>query len=162
MADYINNDIALDWTDAIEDDGQEYILLPEGDYDFTVHSLERGTFNGSAKMRACNKAIITLLVQTDKGVASVRFDLIMNKMMEWRISAFFRCIGLKKHGEKLRMDWSKVCDSKGRAHFKPRTYRDNNGNERQINDVVRFYDPEPEKTRNADSAVSSDDDLPFE
>ena len=153
MADYVkNNDVALDWNDVIEDDGQEFILLPEGDYDFEVASFERGNFKGSSKMSPCNKVTLTLQVVTDKGIANVRTDLIMNRVMEWRLSAFFRCIGQKKHGEKLRMNWNEVAGAKGRAHFKPRTYNDDNGNERQVNDVVRFYDPEPQE---------SDDDLPF-
>ena len=154
MADYVkNNDVALDWDDVIEDDGQEFIILPEGDYDFKVESFERGEFKGSAKMSPCSKAILNLQVETEKGVANIRTDLIMNRVMEWRLSAFFRCIGLKKHGEKLRMRWNEVAGATGRAHFKPRTYMDN-GNERQVNDVVRFYDPQPDPQE-------ADDDLPF-
>lgn len=156
MADYVkNNDVALDWDDVIEDDGQEFIILPEGDYEFEVVGFERADFKGSSKMSPGNKVILSLQVTTDKGIANVRTDLIMNRVMEWRISAFFRSIGLKKHGEKLKMDWSRVLQAKGRARFKPRTYMDN-GTERQVNDLVRFYDPEtPEK----DNSV--DDDLPF-
>ena len=30
MADYINNNAGMDWDDAIENDGQEFIILPEG------------------------------------------------------------------------------------------------------------------------------------
>ena len=157
MADYTrNNDVALDWDDVIEDDGQEFIILPEGDYEFEVVGFERGEFKGSSKMSPCNKVILTLQVTTDKGIANVRTDLIMNRVMEWRLSAFFRAIGLKKHGEKLKMDWSRVLEAKGRARFKPRTYMDN-GNERQVNDVVRFYDPETPESKD----MPLDDDLPF-
>ena len=31
-----NNDMLMDWDDAIENDGQEFYILPEGDYNFTV------------------------------------------------------------------------------------------------------------------------------
>lgn len=31
----------LNWDDEIEKDGNEFVLLPEGDYDFTVESFER-------------------------------------------------------------------------------------------------------------------------
>lgn len=153
MSDYLNNDVALDWDDTLENDGQEFIILPEGDYDFEVVGFERGTFNGSAKMNPCNKAILTLQVVTDDGIASIRTDLIMNRVMEWRLSAFFRCIGQKKHGEKLQMNWNKVKGSKGRAHFKPRTYIGTDNQEHQVNDVDRFYDYQEE---------SGDDDLPFD
>jgi hypothetical protein len=39
----------MDWDDAIENDGQEFIILPEGDYNFTVTDFERGSFPGSPK-----------------------------------------------------------------------------------------------------------------
>ena len=82
MADYINNNAGMDWDDAIENDGQEFIILPEGDYNFTVTDFERGRFPGSAKMSACNKATLTLQVKTDDGIASVRTDLILNRVVE--------------------------------------------------------------------------------
>ena len=49
----------LGWNDTIEHDS-EYTLLPEGDYDFEVTRLERARHNGSAKLPACNKAVLTL------------------------------------------------------------------------------------------------------
>ena len=36
-----NNNMLMDWDDAIENDGQEFIILPEGDYIFTVVDFER-------------------------------------------------------------------------------------------------------------------------
>ena len=166
MADFVNNNTGFDWDDAIENDGQEFIILPEGDYNFTVTGFERGRFPGSAKMAPCNTAELTLQVKTDDGIASIRTDLILNRLLEWRISAFFRCIGQKKHGERLVMDWSRVPGSRGRAHFKPRTYTDRDGNERQANDVDRFIDWDdsffpPERVRMAELS-GEDDELPFE
>ena len=61
----INNQ-GMDWNDTLENDGQEYIILPEGDYNFVVTNFERGRFPGSAKMPPCNKAALTLVVNTDE------------------------------------------------------------------------------------------------
>ena len=160
-----NQNMIMDWNDAIVEDGQEFITLEEGDYNFVVTAFERGRFPGSAKIPACNKSTITLAVETPEGRASVKFDLILYRTLEWRISSFFRCIGQKKHGERVTMDWTKVIGSKGRAHFKPRTYTDRDGNERQANDVDRFYDWEEqyfpaERVRMAELA-GDDDELPF-
>ena len=47
----IDNSV-MDWNDVIEDDGQEFVLLPEGDYNFVVTNFERGRFPGSAKIPA--------------------------------------------------------------------------------------------------------------
>ena len=140
MADYINNNACMDWDDTIENDGQGFIILPDGDYNFTVTDFEHGRFPGSAKILPCNKAALTLPVKTDDGIASIRTNLILNRIVEFHISTFFRCIGQKEHGERLVMDWNKVVVSHGFAHFKPRTYTDRDGNEHQANDVDRFYD----------------------
>ena len=132
----------MDWDDVIQDDGQEFVVLPEGDYTFTVTNFERGRFPGSAKIPACNKATISINIDNDKGVANARFDLILYRTLEWKIASFFRCIGKKKHGEKVVMDWNKVVGARGKAHIKPRTYT-KDGEERQVNDVDRFLDYDP-------------------
>jgi hypothetical protein len=140
MSEIKNSNLELGWEDSIQNDGQEFILLPEGDYNYTVIDFERGRFNGSAKIPECNKAIITVQVETKEGISTIKFDLILYRSLEWRLSGFFRSIGQKKHGEKLVMDWSKVVGSKGRAHFKQRSYVNQNGDEKFINDVDRFID----------------------
>ena len=142
MSDYNSNNMCMDWDDTIENDGKEFVTLDEGDYNFTVTGFERGRFPGSSKIPPCNKAVLTLSVDTPDGIAITKLDLIMYRTLEWRISSFFRCIGQKKHGERLTMNWSKVVGSKGRARFKPRTYTDKNGDERQANDIDHFYDYE--------------------
>jgi len=133
-------DMLMNWDDAIETDGQEYILLPEGEYNFRVTNFERGRFVGSARIPQCNKASIVIQIEAKEGTTSVKFDLILYRTLEWRISAFFRSIGQKKHGEKLTMDWGKVVGSKGRAYIKQRSYTNQNGDEKFINDVDRFID----------------------
>lgn len=157
------NNMCMDWNDAIESDGQEFVILEEGDYNFEVVEFERGRYPGSAKIPACNKASLTLAVITAEGKrATVKFDLILYRSLEWKISQFFRSIGQKKHGERLVMDWNKVLGSKGRAHFKPRTYTTNEGEERKANDVVNFYDYDEKFFVNTPSLNGfEDDDLPF-
>ena len=129
----------MDWDDVIQDDGQEFVVVPEGDYTFTVTGFERGRFPGSAKIPACNKATISINIDNEKGVANARFDLILYRTLEWKIASFFRCIGQKKHGEKVVMNWNGIIGARGRAHIKPRTYQKGN-EDRQVNDVERFYD----------------------
>ncbi len=36
----VDNNI-MDWSDTLESDGQEFLVLPEGDYAFTVTGFER-------------------------------------------------------------------------------------------------------------------------
>lgn len=165
-------EMCMDWNDAIESDGQEYLTLDEGDYNFTVTGFERGRFPGSSKIPPCNKATITLAVDDAGKNVNVKFDLILYRSIEWRISSFFRCIGQKKPGERLVMDWNVVKGSHGRAHFKPRTYVNRYGEEKTANDVDYFLDYEekfftdyhPTTTiqGNGWHDVRDDNELPFD
>ena len=69
----INNE-CLDWDSTIEEDGQQIIVLEEGDYNFLVTSFERGSFPGGNKIPACNKATMTVQVNSPKGLATVKME----------------------------------------------------------------------------------------
>ena len=151
MSDELLDNGILDWDSTIEDDGQGFILLEEGDYEFTVSGMERARHNGSAKIPACNKAILTLSVATQAGVAQIKTSLLLYKSVEWKLSSFFRSIGMKKHGERLVMDWNNVLGATGMAHFIQRTYTGKNGSLKKANDIEYFID-----------YVSSAEHLPLE
>ncbi len=158
MSTFDNN--IMDWDSAIESDGSQFIVLPEGDYDFIVTGFERGRYPGSAKIPACNKASLTLTVELPDGQSTTcKEDLILYRTLEWKLASFFRAIGQKKVGERLIMDWSKVFGARGRAHFKPRTYM-SNGTEHTTNSVDRYYDYDPQAStpdwvRETEQAVAS-------
>lgn len=68
----------MDWDSAIESDGSQFIVLPEGDYAFTVTGFERGRYPGSAKLPPCNKASLTLTVELPDGqTATCKEDLMV-------------------------------------------------------------------------------------
>lgn len=129
-------DRELGWEDTIEKEN-EYILLPEGDYDFKVEKYERSRFAGSDKMPACPMAIIYLTVYHDGQSISIKHNLMLHTKTEWALSAFFGAIGQKKKGEKLKMNWNYVPGSTGRLKLGVRAY---NGN--QYNEVKKFYHKE--------------------
>ena len=139
----MENNSALNWDSWIEDDDGAFVVMDEGDYNFAVYDMTRGRFPGSSKIQPCPKATITLGVNYNGSVVTVKTDLILNKALEWKISSFFRSIGQKKHGERMQMNWDKIIGEYGRAHFKPRTYTDKDGNERKANDVDYFIDHDP-------------------
>ncbi len=133
----------LDWNSEINKEA-EFEVLPAGTYDFEVTAMERGTFDGSAKMSKCYKADLTLKV-TDpaSGKSGSVFDtLYLNSKAEWRLSQFFISIGQKKHGEPLVMDWNKVVGSKGKLELTINKYTSTkDGTERTNNRVSKYLEP---------------------
>ena len=78
MSNEMSNGV-LEWDSSIEDDGQGFVLLEEGDYEFTVSGLERARHAGSAKIPACPKAILTLSIETASGVIMDQIRLFEQK-----------------------------------------------------------------------------------
>ncbi len=128
----------LDWDDTIEKEGSEFVLLPEGDYDFTVESFDRGRHEGSEKLPPCNKAVLRIRIDAVQGTVYINHNLFLHTITEGMLSAFFSSIGQKKKGESMRMDWTRVPGSTGRAKVGIYTYQ-KNGETRRINEIKRFY-----------------------
>lgn len=132
---------AMDWDDEISQNSN-FILLPEGDYDFTVDSFERGWHDGSEKIGPCKKAILHLKIKGRdrdsgrEGEALVRHQLLLNKKLESFLCEFFIGIGQRKKGEAIKMNWGQVPGSAGRAKIGIRAY-----NGKEYNEVKKFYDP---------------------
>ncbi|MEZ3506285.1 MAG: DUF669 domain-containing protein [Lachnospiraceae bacterium] len=130
------------WDDTITKDASDYIMLSEGDYNFTVDSFERGRHPGSEKLPPCNKAILTLRIEAAEGTARITHNLFLHSKTEGMLSAFFACIGQKKKGEPLKMNWGAVPGSTGRCKVGIHTYTNKDGEERRSNDIKRFYPKE--------------------
>ena len=126
----------LDWDSEIENESPEFVLLPEGEYEFEVISFERARYAGGEKLPPCNQAKLKLKIETPEGIATVSNNLFLHSRTEGLLSAFFNCIGQKKHGEKVQMNWGRVIGARGRALIGVRTY-----NEKEFNEVKRFLDP---------------------
>lgn len=136
----MNNERELGWEDEIEKDGGDFILLPEGDYFFTVAKFERARFAGSAKMPACNQAKLELTIHTqDHGDVTVFHNLFLHTKTEGLLSNFFTGIGQKKKGERLKMNWNAVIGAKGKCTLEINKYTGNDGNERTNNQIKKFY-----------------------
>lgn len=124
----------FDWNDEIAQDS-EFLLLPEGDYYFTVESFERARHTPSAggKLPPCNKAIINIVISTADGDVRLKHNLFLHSSTEGLLSAFFGAIGLKQKGQPLKMDWNAIIGKQGVCKVGQREY---NGN--KFNDVKRM------------------------
>ena len=134
-------DQELGWEDEIENEGSPRRVLEPGEYPFTVLGFERARYAGSEKVAPCNQAILHLRVDAPDGESEMNVNLCLLKRFEWKLCQFFTSIGLRQHGEKLRMNWAAVTGKTGRCRITKRTYKDKTGADRETNDLDEFLDP---------------------
>lgn len=130
------------WNDVIENDSS-FTLLPEGEYPFEVTEMERARHPGSAKLPACNKAIVTVKIDGGElGITTCKSNLFLHSRTEGLLCAFFTAIGQRKHGEPLAMNWGKVVGSRGRCKVGIRKWiGEKDGQEHESNEIKQFLDP---------------------
>ena len=123
---------------VIENEDGGFVLLPDGDYDFTVNKVTRSRYEGSDKMPSCNTVSVELSVwgAQDRATITERFFLV--KKFEWKLSQFFLSIGLKKHGEQLVMRWN-IEGYKGKCKVYIDNYKRDDGSKGQSNKIKKFY-----------------------
>ena len=132
----------LGWNDVIENDSPEFVILPDGDYNFEVVDFERGRHNGSEKLPPCNKAIVHIRIEGKEGVSTIKHQLFLHTITEGMLCAFFAGIGQRQKGEKMKMNWNAVVGSKGRCKVGTRKWTNDEGKEMVFNEIKKFYEPE--------------------
>lgn len=129
----------LGWDDEIQQESS-FILLPEGDYRFTVEKFDRARHNGSDKIPPCNKAILHFRVFSPDGSSVLlQENLFLHTKMEWKLSEFFASIGMKQKGQAARMNWQEVNGKSGICHVKIRNYDKKDGGVGQANKIEKWY-----------------------
>lgn len=131
----------LGWDEQIENDGPEFILLPEGDYDFVVAEFERGRHPGSEKLPPCNKAVVHIKIEAPEGMTIIKHNLFLHTITEGMLCAFFTGIGQRKKGERVTMNWNSVVGSRGRAKVGIRKWTNDDGKVIEMNEIKKFYEP---------------------
>lgn len=136
---YDNDFFEYGWDDEISDEGEKFTPLPEGDYDFTVSNIERARHGGSEKMPPCNMAKVTVTVWGVDKKVEITENLFLCNKMEWKLSQFFLSIGLKKHGEPLKMNWGAAQGKTGKCRIYIDNYKKKDGSNGQSNKIRKFY-----------------------
>ena len=137
------DNMMMDYDDVIEEDGEGFVVFPAGEYPFVVTNMTRGALeSATAKLPVgCRYVDLDLEVTGPEGKKStIKERLFLYKTLEWKLSQFFRCIGQKKHGEKLIMKWGSVVGSKGHCKLIVNKYK-KDGNDRENNKVDSYLDP---------------------
>lgn len=140
MADTVDRE--LDWDESVELNPSTFIVLPEGEYDFTVTKFERQRHPGSAKLPSCPKAVLTLELKAPNGdTGIITHNLFLHTKTQGLLSAFFISIGQGKQGETVKLDWSKVLGASGRAKVGVREYEKRDGSKGEANEIQQFLPP---------------------
>ena len=133
----------LGWEEEIQEDGKEFILLPEGDYDFTISKFDRDRTRGEGKLPPCNMAVVYFLIKNPHGEdVEVRENFILHTSLEWKISELFCGVGLKQKGEKVPMRWTSLPGLSGRCSIGQREYTTKDGEKRKSNHIKKIYPKE--------------------
>lgn len=133
----------LGWEDDAQVQESEFVLLDPGVYDYQVVNFERGRFDGSKQMAACNVAKLTLRCTNGIQTGNVFVNLMLNTKVLWRVSQFFKSCGLipadAKQGDNFSMAlFNQVMGRTGKVKLKHRVWQD-----KTYNDVDEFLKPEP-------------------
>lgn len=147
MAEYMENapDRELDWDDEITNDGG-FVLLPEGDYPYTITKFERARYGGSSKVPPCKMAQLTVAVHGAQGDASVSYRLFLLAKFQWKIAELFVSLGLASpDDEKVRMQWDRVQGGTGLCHIAQREFTKQSGPHAgetgTANEITKFLPP---------------------
>lgn len=130
----------LDWNPLIKwEDVPEYIVLNPGNYKFTVNGFKRGHYDGneSSGKKGCKTMEVTISIENEKGMATVRNTFYIKKTALGFIRDFFMCIGLMKKGEDFTPDWDKAVGCNGMAKISNVTGK----NGKLYNNVDRWIKP---------------------
>ena len=135
----MDNFVELGWEDEISNEGTDFVLFPEGDYDFTVSKVERARHAGSEKVPACNMAKVTFTVWGAEDKIEITENYFLCNKFEWKLSALFLATGLKKHGEPLKMQWGAITGARGKCHVYIDNYKKKDGSDGQSNKIKKLY-----------------------
>ena len=133
----------FNWDGEIVKDSNEFTLLPNGEYNFTVENFERARSTGQGKWPATNMAKMTLKIDGGElGKTVLTENFILFSENEWKISSFFVSLGMKKKGEPFKMNWEGSIGKTGRVRLKVEEYIKQDGSVGETNRVDRFLEPD--------------------
>ena len=122
----------------------QFADIPDGEYDFKVESIERAQHNGSEKVPACGKLVVTLAIKMPDGSEpTIKENFLMWSTLEWKLSQFFICIGLKKKGEPMpATNWlTEIPGRTGRCTVKKQPGKDDPS--KLYTHVDKYLEPAP-------------------
>ena len=133
----------LGWDDSIKQDSQNFDPIPEGDYNVTIEKYDRSRSKGEGKLPPCNMAVVYFIVHGPDREITIRENYILHSSLEWKLSELFCGVGLKKNGERLKMNWAALPGLKGRAQIS--LDADPKDSSKKYNHIKKIYPFEEKK-----------------
>lgn len=143
---------AMELNETISYDGSDFRLIDDGTWPFTVKAVSIEQYKGSQNIPPCLMAKVTLHVGVGANTTDVTDNIYLyyndNGNPNWRISAFYRAIGYKKHGQEVQMNWDAgfLVGKTGWVETKQREFTFTQGARKGEKgtsiDVDRYIDPE--------------------
>lgn len=126
----------LGWDIIIDVDSEDFVLLDEGDYEFTVEKIEREVSKNQNNMLK-----LTLSVTDTEGHRTQVIDhLVLVKAALWKVSDFLRSIGLKEHGKEASLTTAdNAIGKRGVCHLIVDEFDGNDGSKKKNNKIGRYY-----------------------
>lgn len=158
-----NNEF-LNWGEGFIAQENEFVLLDEGVYAFTVTKMDKKVYSGNSTKipNGCPYAELNIQVQSQKGTANIRERLYLLKSMQWKLTQFFAGIGQPVvTGQAFNPNWNAVVGSTGRAEIAQHSYTNQNGDNRTNNQIQRYLKPtDPTPAVNA-TQQGQQEQMPF-
>lgn len=130
----------LDYDGEIENDGDSFSVLPEGDeVTYTVKKVEKGRNKDGTLPQV--RVSLLCVSNNGHGRATVIEFFTMTRKSEWKLCEFFSSLGMRRHGERLKMRWD-IEGCSGIATVGVESYTKRDGDDGQSNRIKRFKDAE--------------------
>lgn len=137
----MNKDQIIDWDGSIQNDGSDLVTLPDNEEVWmTVRAVERG------HNKAGDTPQVMLMFYAESiagnGRTIVRDYITMTRKSEWKLCELFRALGLRQHGQELKLRWD-LEGMTARAILSVEEYTSSFGEVRQNNKIKKYLEPEP-------------------
>ena len=137
--DILDEDEVIDFDGEVKNDGEAFSVLPDGDeVTFTVTDVEKGRNKAGDKPQVTLK--LACVSVAGHGRTTVKDYITMTRKSEWKLCELFVALGLRKHGEALKLRWD-IVGATGRATVTVDKYVGRDGEDRSSNKIKRYLEP---------------------
>lgn len=145
--------MSIDWNSVIDDDG--ITTLEPGEYAFRVKGYTKSLTQAGDPM-----AKVNLIISSPRGETEVMDNIVLKETTVWKISSFFRSVGMKKHGQPMKIDFDGAIGKSGRLTLYIDEYTTKNGRTIKTNRVDEYLDPVDDLVIDDDFSLM-DEEVPF-